>query len=210
MGHPLGGETVHVEQLLVGGRLGVVVLDADAVDPRGPVLGQRLCHGPAEVADDGVLLDGHDAPGAPGGLDDAGHVERLDGGHVHDVGLDAAPREDVGGVDHARGLGAGTDQGDVGALAHDLDLAELELVPRREELLGHVAHETDEDRAVVLERPGQDGLGLDFVGGADDDHAGHGPRDADVVDDLVRLAGLAGEEPAVAGGRSDGWPRSGR
>ena len=111
--------------------------------------------------------------------------------------------QQVGCVDHARSLRAGADEGDVGALAHDLDLSELEPVTGLEEGLGDVAHEADEDRPVVLERPGQDRLGLDLVGGGDDDHAGHGPGDGDVVDDLVCLAGLAREEPGVAGGDLD-------
>ena len=201
--HPLRGEAVHVQQLFIGGRLGVVVLDADAVDAGGPILAERLSHGAPETTDDGVLLDGHDAAGLLRRRHDAGHVKRLDGGHVDDVGIDAGGGEDVRRVDHAGRLGAGADERDVGALAHDLDLAELEAVAGLEQRLRGVAHEADEDRPVVVDRPGQDLLGLDLVGGGDDDHAGHGPGDGDVVHDLVRLAGLAREQAAVARGDLD-------
>ena len=130
------------------------------------MLAERLGHRAPEAADDGVLLDGHDATGLLGGFHDAGHVDGLDGGHVHDVGVDAGRGQDVRGVHHAGRLRAGADERDVAALAHDLDAAELEPVARLEERLGVVADEADEDRPVVLDRPGQDLLGLDLIGGA--------------------------------------------
>ncbi len=84
---------------------------------------------------------------------DAGHIERLDGGHMDDVGIDALRGQQVSGIDHAGCLGAGADERDVTSLAHHLDRTELELVAGLEERLGGVADQADEDRPVIVRPP---------------------------------------------------------
>ena len=67
-------------------------------------LAQRLGHHPAQPADDRVLLDRDHASRPVGGGHDPIDVDRLERRKVHDVSVDAVRRQQLRGIDHARGL----------------------------------------------------------------------------------------------------------
>ena len=133
--------------------------------------------------------------------DDGGDVERLERRHVEDVGVDALRPASSSAASTTRGVCAPV-------------LMRVTSRPSRtttatpgskryalvEQALRRVADEPDVDRALVAGRPAQDEVRLDVVGRRHGDHARHRPHDRDVVDDLVGLAGAAGEQARIARG----------
>ena len=161
-----------LQQVIGGAGEAVDVVDTDAADGGGALLGQAGADSLAQTADDGVLLAGDDLTALLGSGDDQLLVQGLDGAHIDDHGIDALLGQGLGGVDGLVDHQAGGDDGNIGALAHDIALADLEL-----EVLLIVEHghsqtaEADIDGAVVLIGSLDSGLGLDVVGGVHDDHA---------------------------------------
>ena len=168
-------------------------------DHRGRrVDGQRFGDGPAEAADDRVLLAGHHQAGLLRCGDDGLDIERLDRRHVHQVHVDALEGQRLGSLEGTSRLRAGREHRDVGAFANDDGLAEYELVVVVEDdgRVGPI--EPEVDRAVVLDDRLEGAAGLDLVDGGDHGHVGHGPHDRDVVEHQVGLAGHPGKQTGVA------------
>ncbi len=90
---------------------------------------QQRRHGFAEAADHGVVLGDDDEAARLARLaQDRLGVERLDRRHVQDGGVDAVIRQGLGCLQRAHGHDARGDDQDVGAVAQQRGLAELEAV----------------------------------------------------------------------------------
>ena len=183
--------------------------DADALHRRGAVLAERLGHGAAQAADDGVLLGRDDPPGLLGRGDDRLDVERLEGGHVQDMGAQSPGPEHRGGLDRAAQHDARGHDGHVAALAHHHRRADPEVVGIVEDHGAGIAREAQVDGAVVFGDGEHRLAGLDAVARRHDGHVRHGPHDRGVFDGLMGLAALAHEQAAVAADDDDGQARLG-
>src|SRR5205823_5136323 len=82
----------------------------------------------AQPAGDVVLLDGENGARLVRRGDDLLAVERIDGMHVDDTSVDALRCKAVGSVETGTYLGAGGDDGQVGALAETNGLPDLKVV----------------------------------------------------------------------------------
>lgn len=90
---------------------------------------QQRGHGFAEAADHGVVLgDDNEAAGLAGFAQDRLGVERLDRGHVQDSRMDAIVRQRLGRLQRTHGHDARGDDQNVGTIAQQRGLAELETV----------------------------------------------------------------------------------
>ena len=147
-----------------------------------------------------MLLAGHNGTALPGGLQHQLLVQRLDGVHVYDLGGDALGREGLGCLQGGLHHEAARHDGDVGALAHEDALANLEL-----KALGVVDHgdgqaaEAHVDGAVGGIGGAHGGLGLGVVARDDDGHARDGAHEGDVLVALVGGAVLANGDARVGG-----------
>ena len=94
----------------------------------GRLLGQEFRHGPAEAADDGVLLGSDDGAGLQGRVQEQVPVKGLDGGHVEHPGADPLLLQPLGGDEGLGSHEAGGHEGQVGPVNEDLSLADLEPV----------------------------------------------------------------------------------
>src|SRR5438067_6055305 len=111
--HPLVGHAEHLE------------LDLRAA------LGEELAHGGPEAAGDDVLLDVEDPAHTGGEREVPRIVERLGEARVHDGGLDAVGRQQVGRRQGGLDDGAVTQDGDVRPVAERLGDADRQLAQRR-------------------------------------------------------------------------------
>ena len=147
-----------------------------------------------------MLLDGHDVAGLGGALDDQVGIDGLDGVHVDDLGVDALGSELLGGLESLADHQAAGDDGDVGALAHDNALTQLEVVG-----LGVVDNrrgqtsEAHVHRTVALVGGARYGAGLDVVGRNDHSHAGDDAHEGNILAALVRGAILAHRDTGMRG-----------
>ena len=176
-----------------------LVVHADALDGHGALLCQAGADRLAQTADDGVLLHGDDLAAVLGGGEHQLLVQRLDGAHIDDPGMDALGLQRFaclnGLVDHQ----AGGDDGHIGAVLQHLALADLELVVLAVEHGAGEAGEAHIDRADILGGGADSGLGLDVIRGAHDHHAGDGAHDGEILVALVAGTILAHGDAAVSG-----------
>src|SRR5207245_258728 len=149
------GDAVGVEAVLGVEPLGVAGLaeahHAQALDRRGHDLAQELAHRAPEPAVDGMVLDGDHAPGLARREQEGLLVERLDGGDIDDLGVDAVGGELLGRLQRIPDRAARGQNGHVRARAQDVGLAEAELVLVVVHGLEVLAREPQVERVAVLD-----------------------------------------------------------
>ena len=195
----LGVEAILRHQCRRRATLAEQVLAVDEFDGGGDGAGEQAGHGLAETAGHVVLLGHDDGLGLRGGGEDGFLVQRLDGGHVDDLGADAFGLEGLGGLEGLPHEVAAGDDGDVLALVEDLGLADHELLVLRGEVRDARTAEAQVHGTHVL-RGGDGGvLGLVEVAGVDHDHLREGAHEGHVLHGLVRGAVLAEGDARVGG-----------
>ena len=186
-----------LQQSRGGAGMAELVVDTDTNHLGGQLLAEQAADRLAQTADDGVLLAGDDLAALFGGREHQLLIQGFDGSHVDDHGVNALSRQRLGGHDGFIDHQAVGDDGNVGAVAHNLALANFKLVAFLMEDGHRRPAEAHIHRAHIFVGGLHHGLGLHIVGGAHDHHAGDGAHQSEVLAALVAGTVLTYGDAAV-------------
>ena len=167
------------------------------------VLRQEAANSLTQATDHAMLLAGDDLAALLGGLQHQLLIQRLDGGHIDDPGVDALSCQRLTGLDRLIDHQAVGDDGDIVAVTHHFALTDLELEAL---LMEHRHSQTTHPqihRALILVSRDGGSLRLHTVGGADHHHAGDGAHQGEILTALMGSAVLAHGHTAVGSAHFD-------
>ena len=153
------------------------------------VFGQEFRNRTAQSTYSLMLFDGEDHAGFVCGFFQDIAIQRLDGVHVDDTSRDAHVFQHVRRFQRFPNLMAGSHQGHVGAVKHQLGFPDLEFLVFVGEIRHRLASETDIDRAFqLLDRLHGRNLGLGGVTRRDDCHVRQHPHGCNILQSLMGSA----------------------